>query len=565
MNNYPILDNQSENLMTDEKKVKALNNLELSSKEKIKIINSIINEDLKLQLLKENILPNEFDKLRIIRDFRNDNSKLKALKEINFKNNRHQINIIKTILSDENKLLALKITKISPFIKIQIILDFQSDESKLKALKEFMMLDKEKVKIIDSFKNDNMKIKALYEIKLKDNDKTQIILSLTEDNKIEALNLLSDKKEITRILVTLSDKNKLEILPQITDSLLQEMIICSIKDHDKRDELLKSFGITNKMKYQTLDLNPSMTLGIEIESEGLNSSVIRNYKYILPSWRAKEDVSLKNKGLEIISPILRDDLGDIASIYCICEYLKQNDQTVSYRCGGHIHIGANILTNQYSYINLLEIWCNIENILYIICNDIGEIPRKTLPQFAKSYSEILSEALDKGTNNLENETDLDEFVANLRSIQKDKYVNLNFLTYNNNYNTIEIRLANGTITPNTWIENILLFGKIIEIAEKMSHYHLDDLTPKQKITLLLKEKLNSNITDEEKLETLLELLSFTEEEKSIYRQRYQTNVKLLNQLPKENNPLYQIEFYKIPLNQLKCEIPSNQNTNTRTH
>lgn len=81
------------------------------------------------------------------------------------------------------------------------------------------------------------------------------------------------------------------------------------------------------------------------------------------------------EGLEVVSPILKDNNEDIEEIYMVCSMLKEANQEIGDCCGGHVHIGAKYLTSKESYANLYEIWGNTERIMYIITNEKGDIPR----------------------------------------------------------------------------------------------------------------------------------------------------------------------------------------------
>lgn len=81
-------------------------------------------------------------------------------------------------------------------------------------------------------------------------------------------------------------------------------------------------------------------------------------------------------GLEVVSPILRDNNEDIEDIYMVCNMLQEAEQEIGNCCGGHVHIGSDYLTSKESYANLFEIWGNAERIMYIISNEKGKIPRR---------------------------------------------------------------------------------------------------------------------------------------------------------------------------------------------
>ena len=166
---------------------------------------------------------------------------------------------------------------------------------------------------------------------------------------------------------------------------------------------------------------------------------------------------------------------------------------------------------------------------------------------AAPISKAISEAMEKGTINLESEKDLDEFIKGIQEVQEEKAgraASINLLNINNGKNTIEFRLANGTINPDTWIENARLFGRIVEKSEKLAQIQNKDKSKisEEEIKLLkLMEDLKKERPELEKMESLLDLL-FTEEEKSIYIERYDINSKLLNEKERSDNPLDKLEF-----------------------
>ena len=226
---------------------------------------------------------------------------------------------------------------------------------------------------------------------------------------------------------------------------------------------------------------------------------------------------------------------------------KNCGQNVSQRCGGHIHLGADYLKSKEAYINLLEILGNTEKIMYFISNEKGSVPRKSTKMYATPLSPKLNEAIEKGTINLENEEDLNDFIANIQEIQGDRFSSLNLLNINNGINTIEFRISNGTINPDTWIENARLFGRIVQISQKLAEIEKQpEKSVKNEKLLQLKERLKEEMTEKEKLEILLELL-FTEEEKVVYKERYDVNSKMIEHLLDEENPFYQTTFSSVDL------------------
>lgn len=167
--------------------------------------------------------------------------------------------------------------------------------------------------------------------------------------------------------------------------------------------------------------------------------------------------------------------------------------------------------------------------MYIISNKEGEIPREGVSHYAKPISSKFEEILNSGTVSLESENDLKKFV---KSAQNDRYYGINFKNVGKSKNTIEFRLPNGTIDADTWIENINLFGGIVRASEELAQIQLmdeADRTPEEQQKLDFSEQLkNKEISDSERLELLLSIV-IPEENRQIYRNRYEKNSELLKQ------------------------------------
>lgn len=293
-------------------------------------------------------------------------------------------------------------------------------------------------------------------------------------------------------------------------------------------------------KMKKIKLPKGMTIGIEIESEGEASQELLHNEEIITDWETKADKSLEN-GVEIVSPVLKSEESNEQSIYEICSILNLSGNYTSERCGGHIHIGANYLKDINAWKNLVELWSNTENLLYVISNTAGETPRSGVYEYAAPISQNIEEIMESGEIDLENEDDIDKFCSSIYQIQgKNKncsrYSGINFENFDCFYkNTIEFRLSNGTINPETWIENINLFGGIVATAQELSVIQNKiesgiELTKDEEHKIKLFEEIksleNEEINEPKKLECLL-ALTMDSEEHSTYLERYQVNKRMM--------------------------------------
>ena len=298
-----------------------------------------------------------------------------------------------------------------------------------------------------------------------------------------------------------------------------------VLNHETR-EILDRFT-----KMPPVTLPDKMTIGVEIESEGLASreeiaGIIGNL-----SWKLKHDDTLDD-GIEAVpsSGLTPSTAGD--EIYGACKALCLSGQTISERCGGHIHIGADYLTDIQDWRNLRTIWNNAEGIFYAISNAKGEIPRQGVIEYASPISkkdETFSETIK-----LDSEDDLEKYIKLLKEIQGSKYSGINYRNVGSSgKNTIEFRLPNGTINPTTWVENINLFGGLIRTSHELSKIMKkteEQRTEEEKQMLYNYEILQTETDEKKDAEALIKLCVLPEQVKT-YLGRYNVNSKLLKHSP----------------------------------
>ena len=304
-----------------------------------------------------------------------------------------------------------------------------------------------------------------------------------------------------------------------------------VLNHETR-EILDRFT-----KMPPVTLPDKMTIGVEIESEGLASreeiaGIIGNL-----SWKLKPDDTLDD-GIEAVplSGLTPSTAGN--EIYGACKALCLSGQTISERCGGHIHIGADYLTDLQDWKNLRTIWNNTEKILYIISNRKGEIPRKGVLVYARPISG--NDESKQETINLENESDLEKFIVGTKIIQGTRYSGINYCNVGRKEkNTIEFRLPNGTLDPTTWIENINLFGGLVRVSHELSKIMLkseEQRTEEEKKMLYNYEVIQME-QDERKVAEALIGLCVSQEQMQTYLDRYDENSELLEKTPEINDGL----------------------------
>ena len=371
-------------------------------------------------------------------------------------------------------------------------------------------------------------------------------LNIQKSNTINLIRMV-EKKEPGYIKKYIKKHIKNGKVNELESDFLIQVIIMTADA--KFIDYCKDSGVLNHKTIERLDrfteispitLPGQMTIGVEIESEGLASreeieKIIGNLLKER-TWELSSDITLIN-GTEAISPILRKDIAS-HEIYTVCNALYSLGQETSERCGGHIHIGADYLTDLQDWKNLRNIWNNTEKILYIISNRKGEIPREEVLKYAKPISG--KDESKQKTINLESESDLENFIAGIKKIQGDRFSAINYVNVGEEEkNTIEFRLPNGTLDPTTWIENINLFGGLVRVSHELSKIMLkseEQRTEEEKKMLYNYEVIQME-QDERKVAEALIGLCVSQEQMQTYLDRYDENSELLEKTPEINDGL----------------------------
>ena len=543
-------------LQSDKKKIKLLQDI-TSENLKEKIVRSLQNNDKKIELLKEFSV--EISKAIIIASIRDDETKIKLLKkQIKAKNNKARI--IKSLQNDDKKIKFLK--KISDEIdRTSIIKSLKDDNKKIKLLKK-VRARTNKIDIIESIQSDDKKISILND-RMDEFVKYRIINSIQDDDKkINVLNKIESERDRSEIIKNMQvDDKKIKSLRYLNSLEFKLDVIKTLNDNAKKDYVIKNIdanlgdvyqtiaglerGEENKnCKYSHINLPKEMTFGIEIESVG-------KYRLLAPrkigEWKRETDDSIGNGGIEMVSPVMSDTKENINQIYKINEILQKMGMEANETCGGHVHIGANYIKTEEGFRQLIELWGNAEEIYYLISNKPGELPRRLVWRYAGPISKNFEKSLGRTANP-------DTFIEDAKKVRYDRNASLNLMNVNNKRNTIEFRLSNGTVDANTWLENIRLYGRTVEVANDLGEIvekinSGEELTDEEKRKYALKEMLKDNKTLNEKMEILMQIL-FDEEERKVYQERYNSNKKLDRQ---EHN-MDSLQFGKVDFGKVHEDI-----------
>ena len=542
--------------LSDEDKIGNLDSL-LSEKLKALVIASLASDTLKERFL--DTLSGIYVKSFVISSFKSDAAKLKYLNKLNkstkalviasFKtdelkkkyfscvtSDKDKAVIIKSFISDEYKLWGIDTIK-KEENKIPLIATLKSVENMTLALSK---IEDYAIKF-DILNNLDEKTKMLLVLHANGKFQADVLASISSDNfKLSFLDTLSKENRII-VLISLSDIAKESYLDTDLDYLDKMALVYTLRNVE-----LKSKWIA-KLEYPMdfdLGIDPKLQFGLEIECEGALYTYFCNLWTDKSSYLATMDATLM-QGLEVKTPPIHNTTMDLENLYYVFNVLNKAGFTSSDRCGGHIHFDKNYLETKEEYMALFEIWSYAEEIFYLIGNVEGDAPRGYVTYFTKPFLDGILDALKEGIVYQDLKKSDEEFIQCLSFWQETKNNSLNFHHQNKKLNTMEFRVSNGSMSFITWMQNIKLFGRLLMISKALGNIHLNQASEDEEKLWNLKERLKQDISLDEKLEILLELL-FSEDEKEVYRNRYYANSRLLE----KNNSLESFEFYGIDMSRI---------------
>ncbi|MBQ6546850.1 MAG: amidoligase family protein [Bacilli bacterium] len=433
----------------------------------------------------------------------------------------HLANIISSIKDDDYKKFyvnKLRDAGVDSFIVSIIIQSVKNDKYKYNVIcnaKDYSLLEDDVLFIMESFVSNKYLFEFINNYK----------------NYSFNLNYLS---EIICLIKSDSYKAGIVYNNEYNFNAVQLMtIISSISNVEAKKNLVEILYKKDVFGHFEIDkklvIPEGMTFGVEIEAEGLNNQLV--LKSSLPGdWNAKPDSSLR-KGVEGISPILEN--GTEKDISMVCSIFKSLDLEATRNCAGHVHIGADYFGKDVnSFKNLIEIFSNVEGLLYLIANQEGDIPRKYAFRYSLPITSKIEDVVNQDSNFFDKANSFERFKRVIKSVQKTRFSSINFNNVGSVHkNTIEFRLANGTLNPNVWIDNVNLFGGLMWLAKRISEIQrkaVNKVTDEDKFVLYLYERLkDESISDEEKLKALFNMLPMLDER--IYFNRYETNSALFEE------------------------------------
>lgn len=423
--------------------------------------------------------------------------------------------------------------------------------------------DEDRMEFLDTLLSKNIKIDYTYLIAvLEDKNKIKYFKYLSNYSQISLIKKMTDlelKKEYvlkpeysgfrSELVASVEDEDFIiEMFDKINVNKFKYNLIYKVEDKELKDKLLKRLGHKSLNKFIESfeneddemvkidnDVDPKITIGVELETCHKDIEVLKILKELPYGFKIHKDGSVRS-GFEVVSPILHYTTEDMSNLYHICNILKENEFYTDSSCGGHIHIGADYLETIDEYKMLLHLYCNFEDIIYLICNRANSKERPSINRYASKTRKQYRKAVNNGVFQEEYE-DVYDFQQKLIGLNNSRYKGLNVYNLKKyGKQTIEFRMANGEIDFEELRHNIKLYSRLMQVAKELANSQ-----DKEKTDIL--NQLSQPMKDIDRLNILLTLLFTDEKDKEFYKNRYKNNLRTLRDIVK--SMISKVEYTQI--------------------
>ena len=455
----------------------------------------------------------------------------------------------------------------------------KNEELKLKIKEKLMSLAKQKGIFFNGIENclSIFNMDELKELLVNEFD-NKIMLYLSTPENIRRYN--GDIFQFIYVLNKIEDKNfGVELLAKILENIKfnsDKTLLIEILEYEKRNNITLYNRLINDYydyfpeEYRELlrirmDSNYCFNKALEFERRNIDIGIDprisiapeieanKRYPFDLDLYGQYDfedrffvdsDATVPNGNEIIPTRPFHNTPEDVARFCALCETMRAVGYYYDeeyYNAAGQINLGLDYLDTKEAILAFYEIYGNCEELLYYISSEEGQIFRQNI--YTSSRIKPLSEIIGKRVV----EEDLSrEEVIRLFSNDSSRESGIRGLTYKKNSVCLrgtnkydyrfEFRIPNGGCNYETWIDNIRLYGKMMEKAKQIADLMKKDyLTAEEESLLRLKIDLqNRKLSLEDKLEMLLDLLFEDENIKQIYRDRYLATVRKIYETRTDN-------------------------------
>lgn len=265
---------------------------------------------------------------------------------------------------------------------------------------------------------------------------------------------------------------------------------------------LDSFYLTYR---KNLGLPETVSFGIELEYQNMSNELTKQYlENNVSTWNFVEEKTL-DKGGEINSPIMFDEIKYWKELRQVCNYLKQNNADVDMGASTHVHVGVQVLGSCVdNWRKFIKTYIVYESILSRFFYGDKINPRITLMDYAYPIADILYTEIEN-LNKIENIEEL-QYIVPRRQFQAVDFRKIRFYDADSirNLNTLEFRSPNGTKEEIICQNNINTITKLLLSPSKnmIDEEYLDYRLNNERISSTTNYSLYSDIN----LDLALELV-----------------------------------------------------------
>ncbi len=282
-----------------------------------------------------------------------------------------------------------------------------------------------------------------------------------------------------------------------------------------------------------IGIDPKIKIGAEIEANNKLGIVFRSENQSGIGFYRSDDEPTVSEGREVITPIFHDTPEEIAVFRAMLETMEEQGYYYDENIGnasGQVNIGIDYFNSALALSIFYELFCNSEELLFHIANKEGQLTRQQVyvnSKFKPVSERVAQRVIDE---NISFEDMVSYLTAPDDMRKRKKGESIESLKWKKDSiclrdrNRFEIRIFNGSTEFKVWKENILLMGKMAEIANRCADVILlkEEATKEDEEMLELREELRDiDLPLEEKLYVLMDLL-FRERDdlKQIYIDRF---------------------------------------------
>ncbi len=253
------------------------------------------------------------------------------------------------------------------------------------------------------------------------------------------------------------------------------------KDNDELSEMKPKDRkeLLNRLRRYSLTLRNSIglaedeTFGLELEfqhkeetSSDNIENMMRDNDLFKQGWVLKPERTVWN-GAEINTPIATDTPTFWNKLDFVCNEL-QKDAKVTELCGGHNHIGQQILgSNKESLLNFADLWVAYEPVIYRFGSGENAEVRPRAFHWAGPLARKWGEELQQPDFRKQSKEDILKGLINCCFFPTVRLTSFEFqdVPKIEEDNTIEFRCPDATLDSVIWQNNVNLFTKLVECAK----------------------------------------------------------------------------------------------------